>query len=187
MIALMHVEPTPNPNAFKFHTGTELLSEGLQLSFSNADDAERLPIARALFAMGEIEAVLIAEDFVSVSGTRGVNWREVKSLVEREIGGFNVAGAQALAAEMNLAAKEAKPQSDDPLFNQITELIDMYVKPALAGDGGAVDLVSVEDKIVTIRYHGACGSCPTSTGATLTAIENLLHDKIDPDLRLVSG
>jgi len=72
----------------------------------------------------------------------------------------------------------------NPLYQQVNEIIDTYVRPALAGDGGAMDLVDIDGKVVKIRYQGACGSCPTSTGATLSAVQNLLQEKVDPDLTL---
>lgn len=185
--ALSYVEPTPNPNAFKFHAGEQLLEKG-NLSFSSLEEAEVLPIAKTLFELGNVTAVMVAEDFVSVSGTKAANWQKIRQTVEDELPNFDKESAKELASERAAEAVEAnKERSADPLFNQVNDLIDMYVRPALAGDGGGVELLSVEDKIVTIRYQGACGSCPTSTASTLTAIESLIQDKVDPELRIVPG
>ena len=185
MPVLSHVEPTPNPNAFKFHSGEMLVERGT-LSFQNATAAEKLPVAQALFELGNIDAVLIAEDFVSVSGTRAANWAKIRQTVEEHLPNFDKDAAQALADQQAAASAEARSsQSGNELFKKVEEIIDMYVRPALAGDGGGVELVGIDEKTVHIRYQGACGSCPTSTASTLSAIENLLHDKVDPELRLV--
>ena len=64
----------------------------------------------------------------------------------------------------------------------VEHVIDMYVRPALAGDGGGVEVMDIEEKVVRIRYQGACGSCPTATMQTLHAIENLLQTQVDPEL-----
>jgi Fe-S cluster biogenesis protein NfuA len=56
----------------------------------------------------------------------------------------------------------------------------------LAGDGGGLEIISLEDKKLTIRYQGACGSCPSSLSGTLYAIEYMLKDEIDPDLEVIS-
>lgn len=185
LIELSHVEPTPNPNAFKFHTGESLLPAGLSLSFANPAEAERLQIARKLFEQGDVEAVLIADDFVSVSGTRTADWKTIREIVEQELTTYDVAQTTTIAEQVKADAAEAKKnRPTDELTQKIEEIIDMYVRPALAGDGGGVELVSVEAPIVKIRYQGACGSCPTSTAATLGAIENLIREKVDPELTL---
>lgn len=186
MLSVAYFEPTPNPNAFKFHTGTPLTSNGKSLSFSDADSANRLPLAEGLFSLGTVEAVLIAEDFISVSGVRTANWPEIKAQVERGLESYDVAQATELADLMQQENHDSKAAAaEDPVYQQVNELFESYVRPALAGDGGGIDLVAVTAGEVQVRYMGACGSCPTSTASTLSAIENLIHDKIDPNLRVV--
>ncbi len=187
-IALSHVEPTPNPNAFKFHTDTQLAPQGESLSFQSADQAERFPFAKAIFDLGEVDAVLIAEDFVSVSGTRSADWKAIRELIEESVPKYDVESANKLAAD--LKEERAKADADAPkdeMSQKVEEIMDTFIRPALAGDGGGVELLSIEGKVITIRYQGACGSCPTSTASTLSAIENLLKEKVDPEVVLQPG
>lgn len=187
MITIAHREPTPNPNAFKFHTGSPLAG-GLSLSFASAEEASALPLAKSLFSLPGITAVMIADDFVSVSGAHDTEWDDVEGLLERELAEFSVADATKLAEEQAAASNAAKAdRGGDALFQKVNEILEKYVRPALAGDGGGIDLVDIEDKTVIIRYQGACGSCPTSTQNTLMAIENLLQDQVDPELNVVPG
>lgn len=185
MPAVAYFEPTPNPNAFKFHTGENLVEQGKSLSFANAVEAERLPLARELFELGFVEAILVADDFVSVSASPTANWPEIKRTVESALGGYDRVAAHELATQMVAEGAVAREKaSENPLYAQVDELFDTYVRPALAGDGGGIELIEVEEKVVRVRYQGACGSCPTSTASTMHAIRNLLHDKIDPELIL---
>ncbi|MBX3730175.1 MAG: NifU family protein [Candidatus Sumerlaeia bacterium] len=187
MITITDRAPTPNPNAFKFHTGTPLVGQG-SLSFASFAEAAASPLASELFALGTITAVLVAEDFVSVSGTEDTDWDEVEGVVARELESWSLADAARLAeTQAASAAERSAAQVGNELYARVEEILDKWVRPALAGDGGGVALLSVEGKTVTIRYQGACGSCPTSTAHTLAAIENLLHSQVDPEIELVPG
>jgi Fe-S cluster biogenesis protein NfuA len=73
------------------------------------------------------------------------------------------------------------------ILKKINQLIDERVRPALANDGGGLEILGLEENIVTIRYQGACGSCPSAINATLTAIAGLLKRDIDPSLEVVAG
>lgn len=184
-LELMHVQPTPNPNAFKFHTETELLPAGASVSFPTPEAAEDLSIAKDLFAQGDVIAVLLAEDFVSVSGTPDAQWQEIRAIVEQQVPRIDLDRLAEVASRQR--ARLAEEKANRPvsgLEERIEEVMDAYVRPALAGDGGGVEIVGTEGKTIRIRYQGACGSCPTSTMNTLAAIENLLRDQVDPEIVL---
>ena len=75
---------------------------------------------------------------------------------------------------------------DDPVIAQINELLDERIRPYLASDGGWLEVVSLEDHTLNIRYEGACGSCPSSLTGTLMAIENMIKEEIDPEIEVVA-
>ena len=66
-------------------------------------------------------------------------------------------------------------------------MLDHKVRPALAGDGGGLEVLGLEGNKVKIRYQGACGSCPSAITGTLMAIEGLLRRDINPTLEVVSA
>ena len=68
------------------------------------------------------------------------------------------------------------------MLAKINALLDDRVRPALAGDGGGLEIMGLEEKTLYIRYQGACGSCPSSTAGTLMAIQNLIQSEIDEEL-----
>ena len=73
-----------------------------------------------------------------------------------------------------------------PRLARINEILDEKVRPYLASDGGWLEVLSLEEKTLTIRYQGACGSCPSSLSGTLMGIEGLIRQEIDPDIEVVA-
>ncbi len=67
-------------------------------------------------------------------------------------------------------------------FAHVNRIFDEMVRPGLAGDGGGLALLDIQDRVVKVNYQGACGSCPSSTEGTLSYIENALRQKAHPDL-----
>lgn len=76
--------------------------------------------------------------------------------------------------------------STDEKLKLIHRLLDEKIRPGLAGDGGGLEVISFDGQTLQISYHGACGSCPSSTSGTLRYIEGLLQSEIDPSLRVIS-
>jgi Fe-S cluster biogenesis protein NfuA len=174
MIQVTHTEPTPNPNALKFVTDTTLVGEGA-LSFNSPEEAGRDPFAMQIFALGNIESVYIQHNFVTVSMRRDPDWDKIQAAVQRNLANFTPIDRAPQAAP-------AAAPDEDGLLSQVNEVIDRFVRPALAGDGGGLEIMGIEGNTVLVRYHGACGSCPSATMGTLVAIENLLRDQIDENL-----
>src|SRR2546423_3805256 len=75
--------------------------------------------------------------------------------------------------------------SDDPRLLKINEILDEKVRPYLMGDGGYLEIIDLKDHTLSIRYQGACGSCPSSLSGTLMAIESMLKTEVDPELEVV--
>jgi Fe-S cluster biogenesis protein NfuA len=76
---------------------------------------------------------------------------------------------------------------DKELLDRINAILDDRVRPALAGDGGGLEVIGLDGKTLLIRYQGACGSCPSSVAGTLMAIQNLLQTEVDETLAVVSA
>ena len=76
--------------------------------------------------------------------------------------------------------------SERALLERIDEVLDDRIRPALAGDGGGLEVVGLDGKTLQIRYQGACGSCPSSIAGTLMAIQNMLQAEVDEELSVVS-
>ena len=97
-----------------------------------------------------------------------------------------VNGSSAAAAAAAVGGSIAAVTSDDPRLLKINEILDEKVRPALMGDGGYLEVLGLNEHTLSIRYQGACGSCPSSLTGTLMAIEGMLKQEVDPELEVVA-
>lgn len=173
-------ELTPNPDALKFIMQGKLGVSGSR-HFDNADAAADDPLAKSLFAMGSIHSVFYTPDFVTVTKVPSVNWDDiliqVKAVVEAQ--------AELVKGEGNVETVAAEGEGE--MLGRIQSIIDSRIRPALAGDGGGLEVIGLDGYTLTIRYQGACGSCPSATAGTLRGIEHLLQTDVDPRILVVSG
>ena len=67
-----------------------------------------------------------------------------------------------------------------PIESQIVNVLDQYVKPAVASDGGniAFEKYDSKNKILKVVLQGACSGCPSSTFTLKNGIENILKEMI---------
>lgn len=179
------IQPTPNPNAFKFLVDRTLAKSGQTLAYSKPEQAQQDVLAQGLFAIPGIETLFFCDNFVTVSMTAQADWRavaeQVTRLLESHVADAPATGATAAPKPDN--PLDTLPKGGDPaMLARINSLLDDRVRPALAGDGGGLQVLGLEGKTLSIRYQGACGSCPSSTSGTLVAIQNLLQSEIDEEL-----
>ena len=192
MPKIADIQETPNPNAVKFIL-KEPVSYGTSHSFKNRDAAEGDKLAAALFDLGDVVSVFYMDKMITVEKTDDAEWDEILPTIAVPIreaesvkpangsgNGNGRSSAQAVGGAIAAAA------ADDPKLVQINELLDERIRPYLAGDGGWLEIVSLEDHTLNIRYEGAFGSCPSSLTGTLMAIENMIRDEIDPEIEVVA-
>jgi NFU1 iron-sulfur cluster scaffold homolog, mitochondrial len=173
------IEYTPNPNAVKFIL-KEPVTNGTSRSFQSAEQAQPDPLADALFRVGNVTSVFYMDRFITVNKEEDVSWEEMlKKLAEP------IRAAPAFTGGVAPAESSFVP-GDDPLLDRINQFLDERVRPGLAGDGGGLEILGFNDKKLLISYQGACGSCPSSIGGTMMAIERMLRDEVDPDIEVIS-
>lgn len=181
------IQPTPNPNAFKFLVDAQLAPAGETKSYSEPEQAGNDVLAQGMFAIPGVETLFFCDNFCTVSMTAEADWRavaeQVTKLLESHIAEEQPATAPTNAGNKSDNPLDNLPKGGDPeLLGRINGLLDERVRPALAGDGGGLEIMGLEDKTLYIKYQGACGSCPSSTAGTLMAIQNLLQSEIDEEL-----
>ncbi len=179
MVKVVESQGTPNPDSLKFITDGRLVENGA-LSFENADRARSHPLAEAVFAAGPVASVFLMDRFVTVTKFPNAEWPALEPKVVEAI------ERAAVAVEVAPSAA-AGPGSANEALAKINAVIDENVRPALAGDGGGLEIMDFSDNILTVHYQGACGSCPSSTAGTLFAIQNLLQRLVDPKIQVVSA
>ena len=185
-----NIEETPNPNAVKFIL-KEPVTAGTTRSFHSAAEAESDPLGRALFEVGEVASVFYMDRMITVEKRDEADWDELLPRLAvpiraAEAATANGGAASAQAAAAGVGGPLGALMSDDPRLLRINEILDERIRPALAGDGGWLEVLSLEDNTLTIRYQGACGSCPSSLTGTLMAIEGMIKQEVDPDIEVVA-
>lgn len=184
MPKIADIQETPNPNAVKFIL-KEPVSSGTSHSFKTAEDAEKDALAKSIFDIGDVVSVFYMDKMITVEKTDEADWDEVLPELAVPIrAAESVKSANGIGNKIGGAIGVAL--SDNPHIAQINELLDDRIRPYLASDGGWLEIVSLEDKTLKIRYEGACGSCPSSLTGTLMAIENLIKEEIDSEIEVIA-
>ncbi len=170
----IETEGTPNPATLKFLPGREVM--GLATAdFASAASAARSPLATALFELPGVARVFLGGDFISVTKSDAIDWPALKPQVLGAIMEHFVAGRPVLdASEGDLEEEDVDP-ADIEIVDQIKELLDTRVRPAVAGDGGDIVFRGYRDGVVRLHMQGSCSGCPSSSATLKHGIENMLR------------
>ena len=184
MPKISDIEETPNPNAVKFIL-REPVSNGVARSYGSADQASDDRLATSLFDVGHVVSVFYMDRMITVEKDDEGDWDDLLPTLAVPI---RAAEAVNSPSEFGaaLGGSIAAVTSDDPRLVKINEILDDKVRPALMGDGGYLEVLGLADHTLSIRYQGACGSCPSSLTGTLMAIEGMLKQEVDPELEVVA-
>ncbi|MBI4747754.1 MAG: NifU family protein [Acidobacteria bacterium] len=173
------IEYTPNPNARKIILKEPLTAPGVSHSFATPAEAASDPLAESLFTIPHVKSVFIMDRFVTITKDNEIGWDELLRQVA-----IPIRAAASIAAQV--PAEAAFLPGLNPKLDQINEILDLRIRPGLAGDGGGLQIMGLEGKTLSVRYQGACGSCPSSISGTLYAIQHILRSEVDPELEVVA-
>ncbi len=185
MPKISDIEETPNPNAVKFIL-REPVSNGTIHQYNSLAAAQDDPLAKALFDVGHVVSVFYMDRMITVEKDDEGDWDELLPTLAVPIRATPPATSSAAAAGAAVGGSIGAITSDDPRLIQINDILDEKVRPALMGDGGYLEVLGLKDHTLSIRYQGACGSCPSSLTGTLMAIEGMLKQEVDPELEVVA-
>jgi Fe-S cluster biogenesis protein NfuA len=187
MPKIQDIEPTPNPNARKFVLKEPLTLAGSR-SYDRPSDAEGDPLAESLFDIEHVVSVFYMDRFLTVTKDPFGSWDELLPKLAKPIREAPAASEQAGVAAAGFGGESVvETYADDAdLLARINYVFDEKIRPGLAGDGGGLQIISLHDRTLTIRYQGACGSCPSAIAGTLMAIEQFLKQDVDPELEVVA-
>ncbi len=175
MIFIQDVELTPNPQALKFILNKEISNNGAR-HYSNKEEAAKDPFAAGIFKIAGVKSLFYTKRFITIEKHPDVNWGEIQKPLVQYVKNFN----ENLISEFN--GEPAENIEISPTLRKIEEVIDTHIRPALESDGGGLKIVDFKDNILTIKYQGACGSCPAAIYGTLSVIENLLKKEVSPKI-----
>jgi Fe-S cluster biogenesis protein NfuA len=169
----IQTEPTPNPATLKFLPGRAVMGQGTA-NFTDPGASQRSPLAQRLFTLQGVTGVFLGADFITVSKDDGADWYQLKPSILGIIMEHFTSGQPVL---LDAAEGDAPAEQDegDEVVQQIKELLETRVRPAVAQDGGDIIFHRYEDGIVYLHLQGSCSGCPSSTATLKAGIENMLR------------
>ena len=169
----IETEGTPNPATLKFLPGRYVMETGTA-DFASPASAARSPLAAALFDLPGVARVFLGNDFITITKNDDVAWQGLKPQVLAAIMEHFVAGRPVIEGADEDLLEDVDP-ADQEIVDQIKELLDTRVRPAVAGDGGDIVFRGYREGIVRLHMQGACSGCPSSRATLKHGIENMLR------------
>ena len=187
----IYAESTPNPSTMKFVANKKLVNQSI--SFKNIDEAIDAPLVKKLFNFPFVKEIFLDENYISISKYDETVWGDIvmelkdfiKSYLEQEkaILGISFSGNNIENNPKNFSKNLNETEQE------IVNILEEYVKPAVASDGGNIIFDSYEDKekLVKVLLQGACSGCPSSTLTLKNGIENILKEMLPGKVNLVEA
>lgn len=180
----VYAESTPNPSVQKF-VGSKMMTK-TAMEYKNIDEASSSPLAQELFKFPYVKEIFIDENYISVTKYAVSEWQDITYELRSFIKGFIENGGIVIdesIATLNPKTEKQKIENFDNLdvtSQQIINILEEYVKPAVAADGGNIlfDSYDEKEKRVKVVLQGACSGCPSSTFTLKSGIENMLKDML---------
>ncbi|SHI81432.1 NifU family protein [Aquimarina spongiae] len=180
----IYAESTPNPSVLKFVANKKLVTAGHE--FKSIDDTKEAPLAQELFHFPFVKEVYVDENYISIQKYDMADWNDVTQEIREFLKAYLEQGKEILTANATVSQNEVQKQADqnfdqlDDVSKDIVNIIEEYIKPAVASDGGNIlfDSYDPESKIVKVILQGACSGCPSSTFTLKNGIENMLKEML---------
>jgi len=172
----IQTEPTPNPQALKFLPGRRVAEAGA-VEFRCAEDAAMSPLAEGLFQIDGVEGVFFGEDFISVTrSANAADWDELKPAILAAIMDHFVSGQPLMRGAAVSAHADYEGEAAE-IVQEIKDVLDSRVRPAVAQDGGDIlfDRYEPETGVLWLVLRGACAGCPSSSATLKAGVENVMR------------
>ena len=182
----IYSESTPNPSVLKFVANKKLV--GFEIEFNSIDECENSPLASRLFNFLFVKSVFIDKNFVSITKYDISSWDDITLTLRNFIKEYLESDNKILSD--NYQKEDVIDQENlDEVSKEIISILDEYIKPAVASDGGNIMFKSYNkaDKSVSVILQGACSGCPSSTITLKNGIENMLKQMLKGKVEVVEA
>ncbi|WGD35418.1 NifU family protein [Olleya sp. YS] len=180
----VYTESTPNPSVLKFVANKKLVTSSYE--FTSIETAKPSPMATALFHFPFVKSIFFDENYVSITKYDIAEWNDISLELREFIRTYIENGKEIVSpnapevVEKSIEKVEAHFETLDDTSKQIVNILEEYVKPAVASDGGNIQFESYDEtsKTVKVILQGACSGCPSSTFTLKNGIENMLKEML---------
>jgi len=191
----IYMESTPNPEVMKFVANKILTEDSIELL--NNKNSNQVPLAMELFKFPFIKSIFISYNFISITKNNDIDWHEISTEVREFINNYlnkkgfvnNFKSSANVESELLnddiIQHKQIDTKNLSDFEKNIVSIIEQYIQPAVAADGGSIVFKSFEEGVVYVILKGACSGCPSSTITLKQGIENLLKQKLGNDIKEV--
>jgi Fe-S cluster biogenesis protein NfuA len=189
----VYAESTPNPSAMKFVANKKLVTS--TYDFTSIDEAKYSPLATELFHLPFVKGVFMDENYISITKYDVAEWNDITMELREFIRSYIEKGKDIIISNAPEVIKKTSKHMDktyenlDDTSKEIINILEEYVKPAVASDGGNIQFESYdpESKTVKVILQGACSGCPSSTYTLKSGIENMLREMMKGKVELVEA
>ena len=176
------IQGTPNPLARKYVLNRTLKNEG-KISYKDINACKHIPLASELLSNLGITQVHFFENVLTITQNGQFDWSSIDESVQ------NIVTSNMDSHDPNFEDYIEESKTKPPLspeLQKIDDILEKTIRPGLQMDGGDVELLDLEQNILTIRYMGACGGCPSSMTGTLEAIRHIIREQYSEDIEIVA-
>ena len=189
----VYAESTPNPSVMKFVANKKIVAALFE--FTSIDEAKLSPLATELFHFPFVKSVFLDENYVSITKYDMTEWQDINIQLRDFIKNYIENGKEVVLPEAIETLKKSSKQIDshfeslDDISKEIINILEEYVKPAVASDGGNIQFISYDsaEKNVSVMLQGACSGCPSSTYTLKSGIENMLKEMLPGKVNTVEA
>ncbi|MCH1539750.1 MAG: NifU family protein [Flavobacteriaceae bacterium] len=187
----IYAESTPNPGVMKFVANKKLVDQIFE--FKNIDETTNAPLAQKLFHFPFVKEVFMDTNYISITKFEVAEWDQIVLEIREFLRTFLEEGNEVIVPQkVEVIAETATSVESEPLdeiSQQIVGIIEDYIKPAVAADGGNIlfDSYNSDDKSVKVVLQGACSGCPSSTFTLKNGIENMLKEMLPGKISTVNA
>ena len=189
----VYAESTPNPSVIKFVANKKIVTALFE--FTSIDDAKLSPLATELFHFPFVKSVFFDQNYVSITKYDMAEWEDITIELREFIRSYIENGKDIVLPEATEKLQNSSKQLDDQYeklddtSKEIINILEEYVKPAVASDGGNIQFISYDatTKNVSVLLQGACSGCPSSTYTLKSGIENMLKEMMNGRVETVEA
>jgi len=186
----IYAESTPNPGVMKFVANKKLVEQIFE--YKTIDETTYAPLAQKLFHFPFVKEVFMDTNYISITKFDVSEWDQIVLEIREFLRSYLEEGNEIMIPVQEEAVEENSESSSEPLdeiSRQIVGIIEEYIKPAVAADGGNIlfDSYNTDDKSVQVILQGACSGCPSSTFTLKSGIENMLKEMLPGKVSTVNA